>query len=343
MDEQITPTRRFYVILLSLVLFALVDGFVFGVFAALSAQPASAATDTQAETDDYIALISATFQFDQDLAAAMQRLSALNRDANVASKLVVAARTRATAHHLTQRAESIAALAQALRAATALNEVSPETPTPTFTPFVLAALDLAAPAPSTPTPQNTLTSAPATTTRTNTPTRAPAATRTATPTRLPTSTRTPRPKATATQVVVPQSTATATPSVDYKITLVRQLTPCENEGNHNIYVLVLDQQGNGIAGVQVEAVWSPGSMRAFTGQKVEYIPSLGVNAQTTAGFVNLPMYKGSYRVHVLGAVSEWTDWLTVDIPRDELCAATDNPQANSLFHYSYLVVFQKVR
>jgi hypothetical protein len=127
------------------------------------------------------------------------------------------------------------------------------------------------------------------------------------------------------------------------VTLERQLTPCENEGNHNIYVVVLDAQGNGIPGIQVEMVWPTGSTRAFTGQKVEYIPYLGVNAKTTPGYLNFALFKGSYRVHILGATSDWSSWLSVDIPRDELCPATDNPVANSLFHYSYLVDFQKVR
>jgi len=57
-DERTTPTRRFYVVVLALVLFAVVDGFVFGVYAALSVQSGPAPTDTQADRDVYIALVS---------------------------------------------------------------------------------------------------------------------------------------------------------------------------------------------------------------------------------------------------------------------------------------------
>lgn len=137
--------------------------------------------------------------------------------------------------------------------------------------------------------------------------------------------------------------ATPTANVDYKLTSVRQLTPCENGGNHHLFVLVLDKQGNGIPNVPIEFSWAGGSKRDVTGKKVENIPALGINAKTTAGYVNYPMFKGSYRVRVYGASSEQTDWLTVDIPQSQLCAKSDNPIGNSLYHYSYLIVFQKTR
>ncbi len=134
-----------------------------------------------------------------------------------------------------------------------------------------------------------------------------------------------------------------TPNVDYKLTSVRRLTACENGGNHHLFVLVLDKDGNGISNTEVEFIWASGSVRDRTGKKLEILPALGVNAKTNPGFVNFPMYKGSYRVKVLNGSSEQTEWLTVDIPKDERCAATDNPIGNSLFHYSYLIVFQKTR
>jgi len=135
---------------------------------------------------------------------------------------------------------------------------------------------------------------------------------------------------------------TSTPSVDYKLTKVRQLTPCENNGNHHIFALVLDQDGKGIPNVEVEFIWDSGSFKDRTGQKTEYIPALGVTNLTTSGFVNWPIYKGRTRVRVANSASDMTDWLRVDLP-DQRCDANDNPIGNSLFHYSYLVVFQKVR
>ncbi len=135
---------------------------------------------------------------------------------------------------------------------------------------------------------------------------------------------------------------TSTPSVDYKLVKVRQLTPCENNGNHHIFALVLDKDGKGIPNVDVEFIWDSGSFKDRTGQKVEYIPALGITNQTTTGYVNWPIYKGRTRVRVSNSASDMTDWLRVDLP-DQRCDANDNPIGNSLFHYSYLVVFQKVR
>jgi CRP-like cAMP-binding protein len=132
----------------------------------------------------------------------------------------------------------------------------------------------------------------------------------------------------------------AAPAVDFKVEKVHHLTPCENEGNHNLYVLVLDPQGNGIPNVDVEFVWDGGSIIGRSGGKNENIPMLGVNSKTTAGFVDWPNRKGHYKVKVLAGTSEQTDWLSVDLP-DERCDKTDNPQANSLFHHSYLIVFRR--
>jgi hypothetical protein len=249
----------------------------------------------------------------------------------------------------------------------ALNSIVQAVSTPTATGL---------PAKRTPTRTSTRARTPTNTPRptaTRTPTRMPTATRTPGPQDTPTPTGTapqvpaPTPTLTPTAPVPPQNTATATatatsPSatatpthlpptatppissgLQYHITLTRRLTACENQGNHNMYVLVLDPQGNGVPGVQVEVVWGSGSMTGWTGNKVENIPSLGVNARTTAGYVDIPLFKGSYRVHVLSGTSEWTDWLTVDIPRDEYCATNDNPVGNSMYHYSYLVDFLKVR
>jgi CRP-like cAMP-binding protein len=128
--------------------------------------------------------------------------------------------------------------------------------------------------------------------------------------------------------------------VDFKIEKVHHLTPCENEGNHNMFVLVLDPQGNGIPNIDVEFLWDGGSIVDRSGRKVENIPALGVNSKTTRGFVDWPNRKGHYKVRVVSGTSEQTDWLSVDLP-DERCDATDNPQGNSLFHHSYLIVFRR--
>ena len=38
---------------------------------------------------------------------------------------------------------------------------------------------------------------------------------------------------------------------------MRQLTPCENQGKHHIFVKVEDAAGQGINGVPVKVEWSP--------------------------------------------------------------------------------------
>lgn len=131
------------------------------------------------------------------------------------------------------------------------------------------------------------------------------------------------------------------PPVQYRITLLRQLTPCENMGNHNLYVVVVDTQGNGLANTQLEFSWPSGVFYDTTGYKNENIPSLGINAQNTAGYVNFPMYKGGYQVQVVSGTSEQTPVLHTDIPVDEECTVNGDPVANSYGHYSYLIFFTK--
>jgi hypothetical protein len=197
-----------------------------------------------------------------------------------------------------------------------LAQVPPtRTPQPTFTSTPTST--------STPSPTNTLVP-----TWTPTPTHTP--TVTPTPTDTPTSTPQPtvirRPTATFTPVPTP------TPNVDFQVS-VRQLTPCENEGKHHLFIYIKDINGEGMPGLRVRVSWPSGDATMMTGEKNHIDP----------GFVDFAMFKGSYTVQVLDYVSEIAGPLTPDIPRDELCAETGNTVANSLFHYSYEVIFQKVR
>ena len=111
----------------------------------------------------------------------------------------------------------------------------------------------------------------------------------------------------------------------------RRLGPCENEGGHHIFVNVVDAQGNGLPGIRLEVAWAGGSAEIETGRKLEKGP----------GFVDFPMYHGTYSVKVLGARSQVAEGITVDIAEAELCPETGNQVANSLYHYSYEVVFQR--
>ena len=193
-------------------------------------------------------------------------------------------------------------------------------------------------APATRTPQPTFTTTPghlsfASPTSTRVPTWTPTITLTPGPTDIPTIT--PIPSHTpirATSVPVP--TSTPTPEYDY-IGTVRQLTPCENEGKHHIFAYVRDQNGNGIPGVKLRVFWQGGNggeASIVTGTKME-----------DPGLTDFAMFKGSYFIEVMEGLSQVLGPISPDIVGNEVCPESGNSQANSLFHYSFEVIFTKVR
>lgn len=155
-------------------------------------------------------------------------------------------------------------------------------------------------------------------------------------------------------IVAPVATATSAPvqiqaaSVEneFKLVQVRQLTPCENNGGHHFHVLITDKAGNGLPNVQVQFIRDDGVVNDSTGKKLnETIPALGVNPNNSSGYLNWPIYKGRVRVKVLSGSSDISDWVTVDLP-DQSCVKNGevvNPIGNSLYHFSYLAVFQRTR
>ncbi|MDM8529711.1 carboxypeptidase-like regulatory domain-containing protein [Anaerolineales bacterium HSG25] len=142
---------------------------------------------------------------------------------------------------------------------------------------------------------------------------------------------TPEPNQTATPIpnITPTTTPTPNPNADYS-TSVRQLTPCENEGKHHIFIYVEDKQGNGIPDIQLRVFWPGGEVIVLTGLKGEHL-----------GLVDFPMFKGNYWVEILDGQGQTVGPITPDIGEDQLCEATGNPVGNSLFHYSYNVRFVK--
>jgi hypothetical protein len=113
------------------------------------------------------------------------------------------------------------------------------------------------------------------------------------------------------------------------------LTPCENAGKHHIFAYVRDQTGNGIPGVKLR-VWWPG------GNGGEAVLTTGTKMEDP-GLTDFAMFKGTYFVEVLDGLSQVVGPISPDIPNNELCAETGNGVANSLFHYSFEVIFTKVR
>ena len=193
-----------------------------------------------------------------------------------------------------------------------------------------------APATRTPFPTFTPTSTgspAATALSTRVPTWTPSITPTPTPTDIPTAT--PIPTQTpirATSVPIP--TNTPTPEFDY-IGTVRQLTACENAGKHHIFAYIRDQNGNGIPGLKMRVSWQGGSGG-------EAILTTGTKMQDP-GLADFAMFKGVYFIEVIDGLSQVLGPISPDIPRNELCAETGNGVANSLYHYSFEVIFTKVR
>ena len=184
------------------------------------------------------------------------------------------------------------------------------TPTPTETPIPT----------STPTPTPTNTPLPPTATPTALPD-------TPTPTSVP---NTPTPRA---PTNTPAPTPTPTPDADYVVTNVRQLTACENQGKHHIFVHVMDQAGNGLNGVPIAICWGPG--------EGDCAHPLTETKGRGKGWVEFAMFKGVYSVKVEGAKSQVASGITPDFQLDEICVENDNPVANSRFHASFEVTIQR--
>ena len=110
---------------------------------------------------------------------------------------------------------------------------------------------------------------------------------------------------------------------------------CENAGKHHIFAYVRDAAGNSIPGVKIRIAWEGGNggeAIITTGTKME-----------DPGLADFAMFKGTYFAEVVDGLSQKVGPISPDIPRNETCAETGNGVANSLFHYSFEVIFTKVR
>jgi CRP-like cAMP-binding protein len=216
----------------------------------------------------------------------------------------------------------------AVGAMAALPFVETATPTPSTTPTPT----------ETPTPTSTVTETPI-------PTSTPTPTNTATPTETPTPIFTPTPTSTPTRAFTraplpptdtPTPAATPTPDVDFALVSIRQLTPCENHGKHHIFVHVRDASGQGINGVPVKIQWAPvedGFVIAKTETKQNLL------GQLEPGHIDFAMFKGTYTVEVQGGTSQLAQGITPDYGVNEACG--EDATANSLYHQSYEVIFQR--
>jgi hypothetical protein len=207
----------------------------------------------------------------------------------------------------------------------ALPFVETVTPTPTQTSTPTATPTVTPTPTETPIPTWTLTPVP-----TDTPVPP-----TLTPTPVDTPTSTPRPHTPTPRppTETPTITLTPTPDADYIVSSVRQLTPCENEGKHHIFIHVIDKTGSGLNNVPIKVCWAPGDngcAKPLTETKSE-----------GPGWVEFAMFKGTYSVQVDNAKSQVASGITPDYQVDQRCNATGNNVANSLYHASFEVIFQR--
>ncbi|HEX9926023.1 MAG TPA: cyclic nucleotide-binding domain-containing protein [Anaerolineae bacterium] len=196
----------------------------------------------------------------------------------------------------------------------------------------------------TPTPTTTPSQTPIPTetpipTSTHTPTLTPTPTETPTPIFTPTPTDTATPSFTSTPrppTDTPEPTLTPTPDVDFRVKSQRQLTPCENHGKHHIFIKVTDPSGQGINGVPVKIQWAAGA-DGFIVTKTETKTNLLGSLEP--GHIDFAMFKGTYAVEVQGGTSEVANGITPDFGVNEPCG--DDATANSLFHISFEVIFER--
>ena len=137
--------------------------------------------------------------------------------------------------------------------------------------------------------------------------------------------------------------ATPKPSNQYTLVEVRRLNPCENRGKHNIYVKVIDANGNGVNGIWViqSVAGNPGNIvdKKRTEQKDYWL----MNPEN--GRATLDMYKhGGYSIFISDdgvhpASTDITQKLASDFPDEANCP--DGGGGNTLYHNSFSVIFRK--
>jgi len=117
----------------------------------------------------------------------------------------------------------------------------------------------------------------------------------------------------------------------FRVVSVRELTPCENMGRHHIFVKVQDTAGRGINGVPVRICWGD----------LPYECAMPITETLSAGdgWIEFAMFRGIYSVTVADGTSQVASGLTPDYAVDEPCG--DDEDANSLYHISFEVIFER--
>ena len=130
--------------------------------------------------------------------------------------------------------------------------------------------------------------------------------------------------------------AQAAPTVLYKLVEMRRLTACENKGNHNIFIEVIDAAGNPLDGVTLVQ-----TSQDQIGNVLDKAVS-GVKGPGKAEFLLWKM--AEYAVYI---TEDGSNPASTDIARPLHSNFTDEAECsdggggNTLFHNSFKVVFQR--
>jgi hypothetical protein len=220
---------------------------------------------TEEYADEVVVMAAADFAQYNDLARANQILARLEVPNTAQYVSLVAERLiRANRGPVSEDITNVVNLAKALGVSTVSMVAYVASPTPTAMPQT-----------PTPTPTNTLVVQPAQAEAVAQvdaaapPTDTPAPTDTPLPTDVPTNTPVPVTPTPVPPTDTPVPTPTNTPSVDFIVAKQRLLTKDENggcAGNHNIFIDVIDANGNPLKGVQIGDIWNnPGPVTGHKG------------------------------------------------------------------------------
>jgi hypothetical protein len=208
---------------------------------------------------DWVRLVALSYVVDGDLERARSRLAGLEHD-DIAISMQLLIEEYAAAGRPAETLRRLAVMAQAMDVYTPAMLVYLQNPTRVVLPT------------ATPTSSSTPSPTPS---HTPTPTRRPTATPTVTPSVSPspvgsplsTATPSPSPTPTATPSPSPTPTATPTPTPGPPYQLIGRELLCEPDQVPHIAVVIEDEGGNGVPGVEVWLLWDGGADRAVTGLK----------------------------------------------------------------------------
>jgi hypothetical protein len=115
---------------------------------------------------------------------------------------------------------------------------------------------------------------------------------------------------------------------------IRQLTACENQGRHHLFITVVSSTGEELSDVPIKISWSAGFE--------EIITDSTVITTDNSGKAEFTMFKVNYWAEVASGTGKTVGPVTTTIDSVEICEDTGEV-GNSLFHYSYEIVFTKVQ